>query len=620
MKKIFTLYLISCFFIVGVQAQFVAIDAEFKTFLQSKYPSCFNAAGLMDTTCTAITTEDTLIFHGLTTTLFGIQYFDNLIYLDCSGNNINTGGIAPAEFPASGFHFPATLLYLDCSNISGGSSGIDVPFALPDGLQHLDYSSNRAMSCLYSPGLKYINCSNNKLSNLYWGNASPDTIICRNQTDDFIGHHTTLVSLGELPASLRYLDCGDNGLQSLGDLPAGLTWLDCSHNYYHSLITFEDLPTLYALPELPASLKYIDCSNNSISVMPGLPALLSWLDVSINPLRCLPVIPESLQHLNVNSTSIQCILNSVPAIAFPVCNGANDIYGCGSMAIVNAGPSISDLVTFLGQPSPSVPYNLSAFALTPASGNITVTATSEVEVSLDNVHFTNSPLSIPYTMGNLLPMTIYARINTAAISGTISGVITNSGGGASDAIVGVSGSVTNVIPVKLSSFTAKKDNKIARLAWITEQEINSKEFIVERSIHETVWEELQRVAAAGNSNLMNKYYSIDYNPARGINYYRLKQIGLNGRIDYSEIRVVYFGNDVNIVLAPNPAKENTTIYLPGNVSPVSINIFNQNGQQLKSVSSNGDMIKINLAGLSKGIYSIKITGKNINEVRKLVVN
>ncbi len=184
----------------------------------------------------------------------------------------------------------------------------------------------------------------------------------------------------------------------------------------------------------------------------------------------------------------------------------------------------------------------------------------------------------------------------------------------------LSAATAGVIPVKLSGFTARKENKSVKLYWTTQQEINSKEFIVERSLNQNKWDEVVRVNAAGNSSQKINYSATDLNPIPGINYYRLKQVDINGKFTYSEIRPVYFGNDIDFVLFPNPAKDILTVYLSGNTSIVSINIYNTHGQLVKHVSSAEESVQINLTGVAKGIYTIKITGKEINKTKKLVVD
>ncbi len=181
------------------------------------------------------------------------------------------------------------------------------------------------------------------------------------------------------------------------------------------------------------------------------------------------------------------------------------------------------------------------------------------------------------------------------------------------------GATSAVVPVKLTSFTATKQDKVVKLTWTTEQEINSKSFIVERSPDQRSWNEVTRLNATGNSTVRLNYTATDYNPAKGINYYRLKSLDIDGKFSYSEIRPVYFGNDVVVLIAPNPANDKVNIYLPGNTGIASVQLFNVSGQLIKTISTDEESIQIDVSHLSKGTYTIKVNGKNINEVRRLVV-
>jgi hypothetical protein len=103
-------------------------------------------------------------------------------------------------------------------------------------------------------------------------------------------------------------------------------------------------------------------------------------------------------------------------------------------------PTISVLPTSLsgltylegsGGPSTSQSYNLSGSNLTPASGDITVTGSTDYEVSKDNTTFSNS-VSVAYTGSTLTATPIYVRLKAGLIAGAYNGqTISNAGGGAS---------------------------------------------------------------------------------------------------------------------------------------------------------------------------------------------
>ena len=181
------------------------------------------------------------------------------------------------------------------------------------------------------------------------------------------------------------------------------------------------------------------------------------------------------------------------------------------------------------------------------------------------------------------------------------------------------GAVAGVVPVKLSSFYAVKQNKKVQLYWTTEQEINTRSFIVERSLNGNKWNEIARLDAAGNSSERRNYSATDFDPADAVNYYRLKQVDIDGKFNYSEIRQVYFSKDNTVALAPNPASDKLTIYFPADSKNVMISIFDENGKLVKKLSSAEQIISISLKGFAKGIYSVIIRGEIINETKKFIV-
>jgi hypothetical protein len=102
-------------------------------------------------------------------------------------------------------------------------------------------------------------------------------------------------------------------------------------------------------------------------------------------------------------------------------------------------------------PSNAGSYTLSGSVLTPAAGDITVTAPTNFEISKISAttDFADN-LLIPYTGGAFTATTIYTRLKAGLAVNSpnppYAGNITNSGGGASNVTVAVSGTVTSVPP------------------------------------------------------------------------------------------------------------------------------------------------------------------------------
>jgi fibronectin-binding autotransporter adhesin len=114
------------------------------------------------------------------------------------------------------------------------------------------------------------------------------------------------------------------------------------------------------------------------------------------------------------------------------------------------------------------------------------------------------------------------------------------------------------LPVQLLSFTATRQGTTVRTAWATASEQNSAHFMVERSANGNTFSDVQRVAAQGNTLTRHDYTAVDGKPLPGTSYYRLRQVDLDGKVAYSPVATVRFGDAQaapapTLVAYPNPS-------------------------------------------------------------------
>ena len=194
---------------------------------------------------------------------------------------------------------------------------------------------------------------------------------------------------------------------------------------------------------------------------------------------------------------------------------------------------------------------------------------------------------------------------------------------ASNVLVGISDTstlITNVFPLTWGGFTAQKDGKTALLKWTTIQEQNTSFFAVERSTDGIRFESIGTVKAAGNSNTQKSYTLTDGVPAKGINYYRIRQVDKDGHFGYSETRSLTFDKaNTEITITPNPAKDKIAITVPGNKKALKIYIYSSKGEKVGTFTMNGDYLKLNLPLYASGVYYVTIKGDGILSTQKLVI-
>jgi len=186
------------------------------------------------------------------------------------------------------------------------------------------------------------------------------------------------------------------------------------------------------------------------------------------------------------------------------------------------------------------------------------------------------------------------------------------------------------VPVELTSFNATATSEGVLLNWTTATEINNHGFEIERSEDATEFYTVAFIQGAGTSTESREYVYTDNVEYKGgeIFYYRLKQVDLDGRVEYSDIVEVEFDIPRDFVLHqnyPNPFNPSTTIkYAVPNTSQVSIKVYDMTGQEVASLvnemkEAGTYEIKFDARNLASGIYIYRMIADNFTSVKKLNV-
>lgn len=171
------------------------------------------------------------------------------------------------------------------------------------------------------------------------------------------------------------------------------------------------------------------------------------------------------------------------------------------------------------------------------------------------------------------------------------------------------------LPVKLVSFDAESLKEKVRLTWSTSSEINSDNFIVERSADGNSWSAIKTIKAGGNSSVLLNYEASDDNPLKGTAYYRLKQIDIDGSFEYSMTRTAKYTGSAIVDIYPVPNTGNT-VNFKGITDFKNTTITVRNAAGMSLYVSNLNSNSAQLPTLKPGLYVIsltnKITGENTN--------
>jgi trimeric autotransporter adhesin len=161
-------------------------------------------------------------------------------------------------------------------------------------------------------------------------------------------------------------------------------------------------------------------------------------------------------------------------------------------------------------------------------------------------------------------------------------------------------------PVSFLGINAIKQNTSVLVGWETSSEVNSSHFIVQRSLNGIDFSsEVGIVPATGNSATKRTYSLFDHSPVTGLNYYRIKQIDIDGRFSYSSVVAVSFEKNVSVSCYPNPALTFFRIYI-NNPAGYSYSLHELTGKLVKTGTISGSSTLVDVKNLQASTYLLTI--------------
>ncbi|MCY7291031.1 MAG: T9SS type A sorting domain-containing protein, partial [Ferruginibacter sp.] len=165
--------------------------------------------------------------------------------------------------------------------------------------------------------------------------------------------------------------------------------------------------------------------------------------------------------------------------------------------------------------------------------------------------------------------------------------------------------VAIVVPVTWLYVKAQLLNNNSLIQWATANELNSKLYEVEWSTNGINFIKIGSVNAAGNTSSNSNYNFTHDKPANGFNYYRLKQIDIDGKFKYSDIVKVLRQQNNAISIYPNPTTNYIQLEFASNKKTL-VQIFDAQGKQVIIIhTANQTLLKIDIAALAKGNYILQ---------------
>lgn len=190
------------------------------------------------------------------------------------------------------------------------------------------------------------------------------------------------------------------------------------------------------------------------------------------------------------------------------------------------------------------------------------------------------------------------------------------------------GSANLTLPLDLLTFTGTlQSNNTTLLKWKTANEMNTSEYVVERSTDGSLFTRIGAVAAAGNSSSVLNYSFIDkdiINQSTLIFYYRLKMMNADGSFRYSAIVTISLADiTATVAITPIPVTNEAKVSVVASADgKLQYKLFDNAGRIILQNSAEvkkgpGNIFFIDMSRLAPGVYYLNVTGAGINSNTKL---
>jgi hypothetical protein len=172
------------------------------------------------------------------------------------------------------------------------------------------------------------------------------------------------------------------------------------------------------------------------------------------------------------------------------------------------------------------------------------------------------------------------------------------------------------LPASVTSFTGRKLTTANELNWITSSEQNNSHFMLQYSTDGVQFTDLAKVdskAPNGNSQLILTYSYEHATPAMGHNYYRLKQVDIDGNssLHPKVIDLQWGANGSTVTVYPNPTQGvvNIDVYATRN-QLTAVKVMDMSGRVVKQVLAQSEAgmnkLSIDLGDVAQGLYTIQV--------------
>lgn len=326
------------------------------------------------------------------------------------------------------------------------------------------------------------------------------------------------------------------------------------------------------------------------------------------------------------ATPIAVTLNDTDVEQVKAASGLHNFYNTGNQLISVIGAASADLGCVTSKieaagtgfvPFASGQRSNKVWAITPTTNGSTTTYTVTLYMTTAELAG-NDPANFRIYKSSAATVAAITNTNTTMAATT---VISNANYTSFTAtFTGFSlffiGNESIVLPLQLTQFNGNRVAGVSKLSWKTANEVNTKNFVVERSKDGNSYTAAGTVNAVGSGQ--GSYNFDDVLKFSGNMYYRLKMTDIDGRFTHSSVIVLKEAPENKVTVYPNPFDEIFTIDIgAANLINTSASIVDAKGVVVRTIKLGAVQTQVNTAGMAKGNYAIRFAdGKTVKLVKR----
>jgi hypothetical protein len=180
------------------------------------------------------------------------------------------------------------------------------------------------------------------------------------------------------------------------------------------------------------------------------------------------------------------------------------------------------------------------------------------------------------------------------------------------------GSGTGLLTFTLLSFYSSHQNQDIILYWKTANEENINSFEIEWSGNgNSNWQLLGTMASLAPGESGFSYSFTDHAKMNGDRYYRLKIMEKNGKYSYSQVLFINGAQTKTIPLSSTLVSGSVNITLPAS-GQAQVSVYNTNGQLVKTLTTGNESFSLDVSGLNRGAYFLRVFQEKNTYITKFI--